>query len=99
MEVLSQGQVKVACVPPHVQSAIKSCSHFNLQYITPTLVSSTFRSIQVRSTRALVLGVKGSFIHQANAKAQVILFTPSDCKYQRKIKMPISTNRNGKYLH
>ena len=47
MEVLSQGQVKVACVPPHVQSAIKSCSHVSLQYITPALVSSTFRSIQV----------------------------------------------------
>ncbi len=47
MEVLTQGQVKVACVPLHVQAAIQTSPHTHLTFITPGLVSATFRSIQV----------------------------------------------------
>lgn len=46
LQVLAVGSVKIVDSPSHVLQAVKKCCHINIGQVVPTLVASTYRTVQ-----------------------------------------------------
>lgn len=46
LDVLTVGSVRIVDAPSHVLQAIKKCCHINIGQIAPTLLATTYRSVQ-----------------------------------------------------